>query len=128
MSNKITVMGNVTKDVKIVTTDSGRKFATFTVADSSFYRDDNTDEWVSARDTLFWDFTAGDSTDLEVKRIVSNLKKGDAVEVVGSITNVSGVISKQNTVYINTRVSVKEITLIPRKTTGSTSNDSKAPF
>ena len=128
MSNKITVMGNLTKDVKIVTTDSGRKFATFTVADSSFYRDDKSDEWVSARETLFWDFTAGDSTDLDTKRIVSNLKKGDAVEVVGSVTNVSGVISKQNTVYINTRVSVKGITLIPRKSTGSAGNDSKAPF
>lgn len=114
MSNKITVMGNVVRDVEFITTESGRKFASFTVADSSFYKDQKTEEWVSARDTIFWNVTAGDGLDTSVKSVVSKLTKGTAVEIIGRVTKVDGFISKQNTVYVNINVSLTELTLIPR--------------
>ena len=114
MSNKVTVMGNIVKDVEFVTTDSGRKFASFTVADSSFFKDDKSGEWVSARDTIFWNVTAGDGLDTTVKSVVSKLKKGDPVEVVGRVTKVDGFISKQQTVYVNVNVSLTGLTLVPR--------------
>ena len=126
MSNTIKVMGNLTRDVEFITTESGRKFASFTVADSSFYKDSKTDEWVSARDTIFWNVTAGDGLDTSVKSVVSKLSKGSAVEVVGRVTKVDGFISKQNTVYVNINVSLQEITLIPRSQKPAQSES--APF
>ena len=127
MSNSIKVMGNLTRDDEFITTDSGRKFASFTVADSSFYKDDKTEEWVSARDTIFWNVTAGDGLDTSVKSVVSKLTKGSPVEIVGRVTKVDGFISKKKTVYVNINVSLTDLTLIPRSKPAEKSDD-KAPF
>ncbi len=79
----ITVVGNLTGDLELRSTQAGRSVANFTVASTARVYDRARNEWVDAEDTLFLRCTLwGKYAD----HAAASLRKGQQVIVVGNLT------------------------------------------
>lgn len=80
MSDFITVTGNVTADLELKTTNAGKKYARFTVANTPRRYDEQSRRWVDAGDTVYVDCTAWDSL---AQNLWASVRKGTRVIVTG---------------------------------------------
>lgn len=77
--NKITIIGRITKDIQITTTNSGVDFARFNVAVKGKTRD--------AQDNLNTDFFNCIAWKEKAKNIEKYCKKGDNIALIGAMTS-----------------------------------------
>ncbi len=108
LKNRVQLIGNIGKEPQIKTFDSGKTMASFSLATSETYLDQNGKK---VQDTQWHQLVAWGKT---ASYVESYLEKGNRIAVEGKLTHRSYVDKDGNTRYI-TEVLVNEILLLTSK-------------
>jgi single-strand DNA-binding protein len=116
--NKVILIGNITKDPLVKTTENGKKVAMFTIATNRYYKDSN---WESKSEAEFNNCVAWASL---ADMIESSLRKGKLVYIEGRLK--TRVIEKEdgNKIY-KTEIVVSNLIFLNKRSDfdEETSND-----
>jgi len=106
--NKVILIGNITRDPLVKTTESGKKVALFTVATNRYYKDAN---WENKSEAEFNNCVAWGSL---AERIENFLKKGKLVYVEGRLKTRKIEREDNDTIY-KTEIVVSNIIFLNKR-------------
>ncbi len=94
IKNAVTLVGNVGREIQVMTFDNGNKKASFTLATSEFYKDAKGEKVTQTQwhNLVAWGKTA--------ELLAQNVDKGNEISVTGKLTNRSYVAKDGSTKYI----------------------------
>lgn len=118
--NKVILIGNLGRDPEIRTLESGTKVATFSLATTESYKDNN-NQWQDQTEwhnIVLWRHNA--------EKAENGLKKGMQVYIEGKLRTRQWVDQNQNTRYTTEIIGEKVMILTRREGDGTRSNN--APF